>query len=324
MSLFSITSEMRFVDKCWHSSLQSPLGSFRMIMVLRELLILWQQHLVHAKDEWGRCPDKLHSLFDSDLPTFFFLTVFLVVQLLQLKNWQCPRTKVSLILPKPDSVLSRVTGMTVPYAPCVRRSYTEGPSPPTCQHHGLPSFQCSAATVHLKGRPSSSSCHWNELLDPPEVQLKINLCAELCNVDESKRYEIYDNMGFPDSSVGKESACNAGDPSSIPGLGRSAGEGIGYPLQYSWVPLVKNLPAIRMTWVWSLGWEDPLEKGKATHSSIVAWRMPWTVYPWGHKESDMTEWLSLSLHMIACINQSSVSLNASPPVSQACTTLWLT
>ena len=55
-------------------------------------------------------------------------------------------------------------------------------------------------------------------------------------------------MGFPDSSVGKESACNAGDPVSIPGSGRSTGEGIGYPLQYSWASLVaqlvKNLPAM--------------------------------------------------------------------------------
>ena len=75
--------------------------------------------------------------------------------------------------------------------------------------------------------------------------------------------------GFPDSSVGKDSTCNAGDPDSIPGLGRSAGEGIDYPLQYSSLvaQLVKNLPAMRETWVGSLGWEDPLEKGKATHSS---------------------------------------------------------
>ena len=77
-------------------------------------------------------------------------------------------------------------------------------------------------------------------------------------------------MGFPDSSVGKESACNAGDPGSIPGLGRSTGEGIGYPLQYSWASLVaqlvKNLPTMRETWVRYLGWEDPLEKGKVTHS----------------------------------------------------------
>ena len=69
-------------------------------------------------------------------------------------------------------------------------------------------------------------------------------------------------VGFPHSSVGKES----------PGLGRYAGEGIGYPLQYSWSSLVaqlgKNLPAMRETWVRSLGWENPLEKGKAAHSSI--------------------------------------------------------
>ena len=86
---------------------------------------------------------------------------------------------------------------------------------------------------------------------------------------------------FPDSSVGKESACNAGDPGSIPGLGRSPREGIGYPLQYSWASpvaqVVKNLTAMRETWVQTLGWEDPLEEGMATHSSIFAWRIPWTV-----------------------------------------------
>ena len=71
--------------------------------------------------------------------------------------------------------------------------------------------------------------------------------------------------GFPDSSVGKESGCNAGDPSSIPGSGRFAREGIGYPLQYPWaslvVQLVKNPPAMQETPVQLLGWEDPLEKG---------------------------------------------------------------
>ena len=74
--------------------------------------------------------------------------------------------------------------------------------------------------------------------------------------------------GFPHSSVSKESAFNAGNPGSIPGSGRSTGEGIGYSLQYSWASLVaqlvKNPPAMRETWVQSLGWEDPLEKGKAT------------------------------------------------------------
>ena len=81
-------------------------------------------------------------------------------------------------------------------------------------------------------------------------------------------------MGFPNSSVGKESTCNAGDPSLIPGLGRSTGEGIGYPLQYSWASLVaqlvKNLSIMWENWIRSLCWEDPLEKGKASHSSILA------------------------------------------------------
>ena len=81
--------------------------------------------------------------------------------------------------------------------------------------------------------------------------------------------------GFPGSSVGEESTCNAGDPGSIPGLGRPAGEWIGYPLQCFGaslvVQLVKNLPAVWETWVQSLGWEDPLEEGKATHSSVLAW-----------------------------------------------------
>ena len=63
----------------------------------------------------------------------------------------------------------------------------------------------------------------------------------------------------------------------IPGMGRSAGEGIGYPLQYSWASLVtqmvKNPPAMWEAWVQSLGWEDSLEKGKATHFNILAWRI---------------------------------------------------
>ena len=101
-------------------------------------------------------------------------------------------------------------------------------------------------------------------------------------------------QGFPDSSVGKEFTFNAGDPSSIPGQGRSAGEGIFYPLQYSWASLlaqlVKNLPAKQETWVRFLGWEDPLEKEKATHSSILAWR----IYGLYSQELDTTERLSLS------------------------------
>ena len=87
--------------------------------------------------------------------------------------------------------------------------------------------------------------------------------------------------GFPGGSDIKESVCNAGDPSSIPGSGRCPGEGIGYPLQYSWASLVaqliKNLPSVQETWVQSLRCEDPLEKPIATHSIILAWRILWTV-----------------------------------------------
>ena len=73
---------------------------------------------------------------------------------------------------------------------------------------------------------------------------------------------IHIYIGFPNSSAGKESTCSAGDPSSIPGLGRSTGEGIDNPIQYSRASLeaqlVKNLPASWETWIPSLGWEDPL------------------------------------------------------------------
>ena len=111
------------------------------------------------------------------------------------------------------------------------------------------------------------------------------------------------HIGFPGSSTDKECTCNAGDPSLIPRLGRSPGEGIGYPFQYSWASLVaqmvKSLPAMWETCVWSLCWEDPLEEGMATHSSILAWRIAMDqrnlagCNPWGHKESDTAEQLSV-------------------------------
>ena len=83
------------------------------------------------------------------------------------------------------------------------------------------------------------------------------------------------------SSAGKEPTCNVGYPDSIPGLGSSPREVIGYPFQYSWASLVaqwvKNPPAILEMGAQSLAWEDPLEEGMATHSSILAWRIPWPV-----------------------------------------------
>ena len=95
---------------------------------------------------------------------------------------------------------------------------------------------------------------------------------------KSEVTQLFLKRSSPGSSADKESACNAGDPSSIPGLGRSPVEGIGYPLQYSWISLVaqtvKNLPVMQETWIRSLSWEDPLEEGMATHSSALAWRIP--------------------------------------------------
>ena len=84
----------------------------------------------------------------------------------------------------------------------------------------------------------------------------------------------YKRISFPGGSDGKTSACNVGDWGSFPGLGRSPGKGKDYSIQYSWASLVaqlvKNSPTVLETWVRSLGWEDPLEKGKATHCSILA------------------------------------------------------
>ena len=89
-------------------------------------------------------------------------------------------------------------------------------------------------------------------------------------------------MGFPDGSVVKNPPAMQETWVSIPGMGRSPGEGIGYPLQNSWASLVaqmvKNLPPVWETWFRSLGWEDPGE-GTTTHSSILAWRIPWTEEP---------------------------------------------
>ena len=114
-------------------------------------------------------------------------------------------------------------------------------------------------------------------------------------------------MGFPGSSASKESTYKSGDSGVIPGLESSPGEGISYPLQFSWASLVaqfiKNLPAVWETWVQSLSWEDPLEKGMATSSNILAWKIPmdrgaWQAAVYGVansrtcKELDTTEQLS--------------------------------
>ena len=109
------------------------------------------------------------------------------------------------------------------------------------------------------------------------------------------------SLDFPGSPAGKESACNVGVLGSIPGLGSSPGEGIGYPLQYSWASrvaqLVKNPTAMSETWVRSLVWEDPLGKGMVNHSVFLPRETPQTEeparpQPIGSQRAGQTEQLS--------------------------------
>ena len=144
--------------------------------------------------------------------------------------------------------------------------------------------------------------HWRGLPCPPPGDLP-DPGIKLTSVTSPPLAGGFFTKGFPHGSAGKEATYNAGVLGSIPRLGRSPGEGKGYAIQYSglensmdciihgvaksqiWLSdfglplaqLVKKPPAMWETWVWTLGWEDPLEKGKATQSSILAWRVPWTV-----------------------------------------------
>ena len=140
------------------------------------------------------------------------------------------------------------------------------------------------------------------------------------------------DTGFPDSSVGKESTCNAGDPGSIPGSGRFPGEGIGYPLQYSWASLVaqlvKNPPAMQETWVWSLGWEDPLgwedspgerkgyllqysgvenSKDRIVHGVTQSWTSEWLSLHWYGLLTKIHTFFQISLVFTQCPFSSSRS-----------------
>ena len=120
--------------------------------------------------------------------------------------------------------------------------------------------------------PSMPFLYFLRVFNAMGVILEISLCTFLL---------VTVFFPFPCGSAGKESTCSVGDLGSTPGLGRSPGERTVYPLQYSWTSLVaqliKNLPAMQETWVQPLGWEDPLEKGKATQTSILAWGIPGTL-----------------------------------------------
>ena len=136
------------------------------------------------------------------------------------------------------------------------------------QRHGcqcLWIFALATIVIYIFSVTVILTC-FNSSSAEPKMQAEVSEMLNLIILGQTNLLQ-----GFPHSSVGKESACNAGDPGSIPGSGRSTGEGIGYPLQCSLVSLmiqlVKNPSAMWETWVRSLGWEDLLEKGKATYSS---------------------------------------------------------
>ena len=125
-----------------------------------------------------------------------------------------------------------------------------------CYRHGSTPFL--KYTEQLGNFQSHITPLWSKIAHsgPRPAVTRIFRFLKLINYDQCKC-----QGGFPESSVGQESACTAGDPGSIPGLGRSTGEGIGYTLRYSWASpeaqLAKNLPATWKSWVQSLGWEDP-------------------------------------------------------------------
>ena len=135
--------------------------------------------------------------------------------------------------------------------------------------------KCSVPSLSSNWTRCSFKTVINYAVTPTLYSREQNCLTDMPNNLLELVFEYY--LGFPHSSAGKESTCNAWDPGSILGLGRSPGEGIGYLLQYSWASLlaqsVKNPPAMKESWVRSLGWEDPLEEGIATHSSILAWRI---------------------------------------------------
>ena len=118
---------------------------------------------------------------------------------------------------------------------------------------------CSGGQGHAQKIFNPTVCWWVGLCSIPVSCLAwgepvLEVTGSMVYWQPSKR--TYANMPFPGSSAGKESTCNAGDPSSIPGLGKSSGDGIGYPLQYSWPSLeaqtVTNSPAMWETGVWSM------------------------------------------------------------------------
>ena len=275
----------------------------------------WSRAATSAPQDWTRKPGRrwpLNPQFSTDLDSSFG-SLFIALQsweALNSKGWgpdlglftvspgwpgqgqeNKPGTKAKPIFPSDQGLAewprqyvqfqpeheAQIQSNCGPGTPSIKRGSGSPPRAVSWLPSGLSLWNLRLTNSSFK--PVWQIWVWNSGLSVSESETQM---------DQIQRWHCFPSFrvrsnalcGFPDSSAGKESACNAGDSGSIPGLGRSAGEGIGYPHQYSWASLVaqlvKNPPAMRETWVRSLGWEDPLEKGKATHSSVLAWRIPWT------------------------------------------------
>ena len=164
----------------------------------------------------------------------------------------------------------------------------------TSESKWIPKWHPHPSLISHPWKRDGSSTWWKSPLNQRISHISKNTFT--INTTQKDNISI---TGFPVSSAGKESTCNAGDPGLIPGLGRPPGEGIGYSLQYSWASLVaqmvKNLLAMQENWVWSLSWEDPLEDSIATHSSILVWRIPVDRGAWQaavHGVTKSQTWLS--------------------------------
>ena len=148
-------------------------------------------------------------------------------------------------------------------------------------HHGCLKVQWLTAEKEYWNKPLTVTSIVSKTLTQDIVELQCHHFLSPFNEETTTftttNFWFIVTIGLPGGSAGAESICNVGDPDSIPGLGSSPGEGVGYPLLYSWTSLVaqtvKNLPAMWETWVWSLGREDPLEEGIATHSNILSERI---------------------------------------------------
>ena len=184
----------------------------------------------------------------------------------------------------------------------------------------------SPGSPDLKSHSATYQLGSDQLANFPDL-----LCVSFSpNMDDNSTF-LMGFLGFCHNSVGKESFCKAGDPGSIPGWGRPPGEGISYPLQYSWaslvVQLVKNLPAMRKTWFDPWVGKIPWSREQLPPPEFWPGEFHGLYSPWGCKESDTAEWFWLTgflcslsglIHRLRLMPDTSQTLHkCQPPSSPA-------